>query len=521
MVAELLRLRLQTIANTVRHEPRRLLVTVVSILLVLGASLAVSALAGSLRDDPLSDVRALVVGAGSLVVVAYSVLPFARVRPPWSDPRRLAVLGVPEGSAAVGLALGGAVGLPVLALVAVAPGYVRSWGEGQGIASLAVLAVVLAGATAYLASLVAATINSVVLTTRRARQFLVAGGVVVAVLLVPLVIDLVRATLPGGRTSGVVADVLAWTPFGAALALPGHAAVGETGRVVADLVVAVVTLVALWLAWRALVARAFVDQPEPDVADDAAGLGWFEFVRASPTGAVAGRSLTYWMRDARYRMSLVIIPILPLLVVPLGIAGISWHWLALVPVPLMCLILGFLPHNDVAYDSTALWLHVAAGTRGLADRVGRLAPPLLIGVPLVVLGSLVATWLFGDRGALLPEIGVSAGLLLSGLGLSSIVSAAMPYAAVRPHDDPFQQPQAHGSASVTAQVTMIAGAVLATSPSLWFAGRYLLRGQQDADMWSFVTGLAAGVVVLVVGVAIGSRTFTRRAPELLAFTLRS
>ena len=75
--------------------------------------------------------------------------------------------------------------------------------------------------------------------------------------------------------------------------------------------------------------------------------------------------------------------------------------------------------------------------------------------------------------------------------------------------------------SVTAQVTMIGGAVLATSPSLWFAGRYLLQGQQDADTWSFVTGLAAGLVVLVVGVAIGSRTFTRRAPELLAFTLRS
>nr|BFF14677.1 hypothetical protein GCM10025699_59800 [Microbacterium flavescens] len=49
MVAELLRLRLQTIANTVRFGPRALLTAVVSVLLVLLASSAVSALAGGLR----------------------------------------------------------------------------------------------------------------------------------------------------------------------------------------------------------------------------------------------------------------------------------------------------------------------------------------------------------------------------------------------------------------------------------------------------------------------------------------
>ena len=521
MVAELLRLRLQTLANTVRFGPRRLAAAVVSVLAVLVVSITVATLVSGLRDAPLADVRALVVGGGALLLIGFAVVPFATVRPAWSDPRRLAVLGVPESTAAVGLALGSVVGLPALALLVLSTGYVRAWGEGPGVAAVAVLAAVLTGVTAVLLALVASTLNSVVLTSRRARELALVGAVIVVLTAVPLVVDIVRLSLPGRSGTGVIADGLAWTPFGAALALPGHAATGETVRVVADVVVAVVTLVALWLAWRALVGRAFVDGPELAEVDDGDGLGWFEYVRASPTGAVAGRSLTYWMRDARYRMSLVIIPFLPLLVVPLGIAGVSWNWLALVPVPLMCLILGFLPHNDVAYDSTALWMHVASDTRGLADRVGRLAPPLLIGVPLVVVGSVVATWLFGDWQALPSEIGISAGFLLSGLGLSSVVSASLPYATVRPHDDPFQQPQSNGATAAWAQSVMIGGALVATAPALWFAGRGLITGYPAGGTWALVLGVGVGLVVLVAGVALGARVFSRRAPELLAFALRS
>ncbi|MBD8538474.1 ABC transporter permease [Frigoribacterium sp. CFBP 8751] len=521
MVAELLRLRLQTIGNTVRFGPRRLTVAVASVLAVLIVTIAVASLVSGLRDAPLDDVRALAVGGGSLLLVGFAVVPFATVRPAWSDPRRLAVLGVSEGGAAVGLALGAAIGLPTLALLVLSTGYVRAWGEGTGVAAIAVVGALVAGVTALLLALVASTLNSVVLTSRRGRELALVGAVLVVLLAVPVIVDLVRLSLPGRSGTGVVADALAWTPFGAALALPGHVAAGQTGRVVADVAIAVVSLVALWLAWRALVARAFVDRPEPEEVDDGDGLGWFEYVRASPTGAVAGRSLTYWMRDARYRMSLVIIPFLPLLVVPLGIAGVSWNWLALVPVPIMCLILGFLPHNDVAYDSTALWMHVASDTRGLADRVGRLAPPLLIGVPLVVLGSVVATWLFGDWQALPSELGVSAGFLLSGLGLSSLVSALMPYATVRPHDDPFQQPQSNGATAAWAQTVMIGGAVLATAPALWFAGRGLITGYPAGGTWALALGVGVGLVVLVAGVALGARVFSRRAPELLAFALRS
>lgn len=517
MVAELLRLRLQSVANQVRTGPRRWAGAVLAVLAVLVASTAVAALAGELRGAPLDEVRAVVVGGGALVVLGAAVLPLGLVRPPWSDPRRLATYGVPTGTAATGLALGALVGLPTLALVVLSTGYVRAW-EGTDVAVGAAVGAVLAVATAFLAGLVAAGLRVVLLGRTAARRLFAVGLVAVGALAVAVLVDVARAS--GGTGRAGVADALAWTPLGAAVALPGHLADGDGGRVAGDVVVAVLTLVLLGAAWWAIVARGALDgpRPEPTVAP---ALGWFDVVRAGPVGAVAARSLTYWVRDARYRISLVVIPFLPLLVLPLGIAGVEWTWLALVPVPLMCLLLGFLPHNDVAYDSTALWLHVAAHTHGLADRLGRITPALLLGVPVAVGGSALATWLHGDAAAFGAELGVSVCLLLSGLGLSSVVSAALPYAAVRPHDDPFQQPQSTSSTSAWAQTTMIGGAALLTLPTAWWAVRGLLGLDATGATTAAWSGTVTGVVVLVAGVALGARVFTRRAPELLAFTLRS
>ena len=70
MVAELLRLRLQTIGNTVRFGPRRLTVAVASVLAVLIVTIAVASLVSGLRDAPLDDVRALAVQRGGWEVVA-------------------------------------------------------------------------------------------------------------------------------------------------------------------------------------------------------------------------------------------------------------------------------------------------------------------------------------------------------------------------------------------------------------------------------------------------------------------
>ena len=68
---------------------------------------------------------------------------------------------------------------------------------------------------------------------------------------------------------------------------------------------------------------------------------------------------------------------------------------------------------------------------------------------------------------------------------------------------------------------MIGGALLLTLPTAWPAVRQVLGLQADGATVALWTGLGTGLAVLVLGVLVGARVFSRRAPELLAFTMRT
>jgi ABC-2 type transport system permease protein len=237
----------------------------------------------------------------------------------------------------------------------------------------------------------------------------------------------------------------------------------------------------------------------------------------TPGGGVAARSLVYWLRDSRYLVNVAAVPIAAAItIVPLLIAGVPFEYAVLVPVPIAALFFGWLPHNDLAYDSSAVWMHIASGIRGISDRVGRLVPVLLIGVPLLAIAIPLVVAGHG-RWALLPAmVGVCASLFLSGLGLSSIASAVAPYAVARPGDSPFQQPQRAGSGGALAQGVVLVGALVLSIPALWWGWRALTVDIQEADtaLWG---GLGIGVGVLAVGLAAGAVAFTRRSSQLMEF----
>src|SRR5690606_12970511 len=138
-----------------------------------------------------------------------------------------------------------------------------------------------------------------------------------------------------------------------------------TGGVIALGVTALIAI--LWVVWMFL-ARHLLTLPARPAAAQTARLGWFALTPASAVGAVAARSLIYWFGDQRYRVNLLIVPVAGLCsAVPLLVAGVPRDLVALAPVLVMALVLGWLPHNDIAYDSTAFWVHVASGVSGLAD----------------------------------------------------------------------------------------------------------------------------------------------------------
>ena len=275
---------------------------------------------------------------------------------------------------------------------------------------------------------------------------------------------------------GSLADVLGWTPLGAAFAVPGDAAEGQWGASILKLLIAAGTLWVIWLAWQALVAKMLVTPGREASAKSYRGLGWFDRMPQGATGALAARGITYWFRDARYWVSFIMVPIAPLLVmIPLALAGVPQFYLWLIPVPLICLFLGWSLHNDVAYDSTAIWLHVASGVRGASDRIGRLVPVLIAGILVIGLGSAVTVFILNDWRLLPSLLGISTALLLGGLGIGSITSARLPYPVVKPGDSPFQQPQSSGTITALVQSLTMFGALLIALPAGVFARARALR----------------------------------------------
>jgi ABC-2 type transport system permease protein len=132
----------------------------------------------------------------------------------------------------------------------------------------------------------------------------------------------------------------------------------------------------------------------------------------------------------------------------------------------------------------------------------------------------VSAWAFGDWRVLPSLLGVSSAILLSGLGLSSFMSAAFPYPAVRPGESPFSQPTGGSGPSGLIQALSFGFIVLFSLPALALAALGLTLSPSWHG-WSLVVGLGVGVLVLLSGTALGARVYDRRSPLLLDAALRN
>lgn len=518
MAAHVLRLRLALLFGALRGDGVHVARVVSGLVVLAAATVAACWALLTLRDADTEVVLAVTVLGGSAVTLGFVLAPLIGAVEDPLDPRRFALLDLRRGPLIAVLAIVGLISMPIFVLLAVAVCAAVVWGEHGVSGSAAAAGVILGVLTCALLARVCTAVASLFLRERRSRELSGLFLLAILVVVVPVGVFLAslewRGTVPTQLSEAVTA--LALTPIGAAWAFPGLFAEGEGGAWM-SLLVAVGTLVVLVLLWAWVARRLLTTTEHPVSGRERGGLGWFGVAPGTPGGAVAARSLVYWFRDRRYIVNVLVIPVAAAVsIAPLLIAGVPFEMAVLVPVPFAALLLGWLPHNDLAYDSTAVWMHIASGMRGISDRAGRLVPVLLIGIPLLAVAVPVAISLHG-RWAMLPAmVGVCAALFFGGLGFSSVSSVLAPYAVSRPGESPFQQPQRTTATGAISQTVVMAGTIVVSVPALvcaWIA----LTSDADAAMPALWAGLAAGFGVLAIGVAAGSMLFSRRGGRLMEF----
>lgn len=525
MVAQLLRLRLQLLTNAFKRRPWQLVGMVVALLYGIAFAVALVVALVALRGVDPAVARSIVVIGGAAVVLAFLLLPLAFGVDDTIDARRFALFGISTGKLSLGLLAAALVSVPSVSVIVIGIAQVVTWSRGPVPVLIALLAAVLIVATCVIGARFTSSVASFLLSSRRARD---ATGIISVIALVALAPAFIYLSGVDWQRNGLdslarIAAGVSWTPLGAVWAAPADAAVGALDTAWLKLLIAAGFVGVLWLAWRLLLGKMLVTPERQAPARPFTGLGWFDSFRGTPTGAIAARSMTYWGRDARYRISLFIVPFVPVVpIVALAVAGVNWHVLALLPVPIMCLFLAWSTlHNDIAYDDTAVWLHLAAGTRGRQDRWGRALPVLVIGIPLVLVGSLVSTQLWGDWNWFPSILGLNLCVLFAGIGLSSLISARFPYPVVKPGDSPFAQPQATGTGSSVIQSLSFFAVLVLAVPVIVLAGLAVISGDPTWHLWALAAGVVIAVAGLVGGIRWGGYVFDHRAPELLEFTTRN
>ncbi len=510
MVAHVLRLRATLLVGALRGDSSHVVRAVLGL-----AALIAFAIIGCLGILSLTDASSdrtgtVLVWTGSALVLAFALAPALTGTPDPLDPRRFSVFGLAPRVLVATLSLASLISIPLALVVVLAvSGVVVRVDDGTS-PVLATVGAILAVLTCALAGRVGFALATIAVREGRGGSLVglfalgaLAGGVPIGVYLAT------AADTPAVPVESV-AEILALTPFGAAWAIGNPNANAPVA-----IVIAVSTLVVLWASWSWLAHRLMSGAIRSTPSHDHAGLGWFGIMPATPGGAIAARSMIYWLHDRRYLMNVVIVPVAAAIsIVPLLVAGVSIETAILVPVTLTALFLGWLPHDDVAYDSTAVWMHVASDVHGVSDRVGRLAPILLFATPVLAIGLLFSVAVHGSWDVLPAMIGLCASLYLSGLGLSSIASVVAPYAVTRPGDNPFRQPQRTGSSGVIAQGIVLFGSIVVSAPALLWTWR-TVAGDAEASMSALGLGLGIGLAVFIIGVAIGGAVFRRRGGRLL------
>jgi ABC-2 type transport system permease protein len=518
MVAHLLRLKLTLLRNGLRRSPWQLVGLAFGGLYALFIVAMCLVLLVLLRQQDPGLARTVVVLGGSAALLGWGIVPvIASAVDMTLDPARFTTSAVPMPQLLAGLALGGLIGAPGAGHLARRPGH-RGHLVARGVAGCgragrrrpgrADLRGVLPGRHyGYFepGGLTAGSRTSAASPSwfrwfswvrsppASSRAWPVPGPS----------FPTWPAGFPGRR----------WGPPGRWAAISKPDGRGPAGL---KLLIAAATLAGLSWCWKLLLERALVTPPYSGSSRRKGGrLGLFSLLPATPAGAVTARALTYWFRDPRYSGSLVVIPLLPVVLAFQG-SQTNDYGVLMITGPLTAFLLAWSISGDVSYDNTAFALHVAAGVRGVHDRLGRALACLAFALPTVLILAIVPFFITADWAWWPSVLGLSVGVLLTGLGLSSVVSARYTIAVPLPGDSPFKKPPGNVGQTLAVQFGGMGVLLVLVLPEAGLVLAQVLTGDALFGWINLALGPVLGTALFIVGVRVGGRWLDARGPELLA-----
>lgn len=364
------------------------------------------------------------------------------------NPRKFALYGIPDRQLQFGILLSGLSGLPAITgtiMLVVWSFTYRSMGAITVIA--AIVAAPLAIVTMMSLSKLLIALSTTLITSKRGKSLFYAVVVLLFVFVwqIPNLLmgpdAVIQISLEAANRA---ADIMAWTPFGAAFQLPYDVFGGNWFAAIARLVILAVTWIVCFSActWCLRHERLTLGAGH-EATVSTKGIGMFAHMPDSPSGAISARLFTYLVRDPRQAM-LFVMPVLFLVLFALQMRtmpGLIW----LTPI-WSGWMMAIAESNGLAYDGRGFAMQVIAGVPGTTDRLGRVRVYIGIIVAYVLALFVVIAFISGDWrsseglliGATFTAVGLGVGL--SGLGLAEITSCAFMY-PVASLDKPFSAPQ--------------------------------------------------------------------------------
>lgn len=517
MVATLVKLRFLLLANSLRKSVWQLIAAILGALYGLGALAVVVVGLVGLSFGSVELARTVITLAGAVLTIGWVLLPLVTAGIDQTvEPSRLATFPIPRDQLLLALAVSGVLGVPGIITSLASLATALAWWKFPLAALASLICAVIGVLICVVGSRTLAALASRVGTGRRAREARGVLLIIPLILLGPILIGAGQLVRSFSTTLPEVATIVGWTPLAAIWAAPADVAAGDFGAAGLKFLIGLATLAVLVLLWRWALSRALELPVQASAAASVRtrGEGFFGLFPATPWGAVAARALTYWLRDPRYAQSLIIVPLVPALIFFYVGTSNATGWLNAIG-PIVAVLLAMSIYTDVSYDNTAFALHLQKGVTGRDDRLGRVAALAVFAVPVSLVLTVASVAVTGSWAFLPGLLGITIGVLLTGFGVSSVISGAFIFPVPAPGESPFKSKPGGGFSLMIS--TFIAWGIMAVLvlPELLFA-IMSFAGVRWAGWVSLALGVVLGGVLLAVGIRLGGRLLDARGPELLS-----